>query len=88
MSTDVSTQTREHIGRSHPEWPAFSAHHGIMARGTRLFRVIGFSAKTAWVSAAFLVPILPQGCGCAVRLPLEISVSCRATSAMSPRVTL
>ena len=29
-----------------------------MAPGIRLFRVIGFSAKAGWVSAAFLLPIL------------------------------
>ncbi len=33
-------------------------HHGVMAPGIRLFRRIGFPAKSAWVSLAFLVPIL------------------------------
>jgi methyl-accepting chemotaxis protein len=32
--------------------------HGLMAPGIRLFRRIGFPAKSAWVSLAFLVPIL------------------------------
>ena len=38
--------------------PAFFATHGLMSPGIRLFRVIGFPAKAAWVSAAFLVPLL------------------------------
>jgi methyl-accepting chemotaxis protein len=37
--------------------PSFFQHHGLMAPGIRLFRVIGFPAKAAWVSAAFLVPM-------------------------------
>ncbi len=41
-----------------PTRPAFFAHHGFMAPGIRLFRVIGFPAKAAWVSAAFLLPML------------------------------
>jgi methyl-accepting chemotaxis protein len=38
--------------------PAFFKHHGVMAPGIRLFRVISFPSKAAWVSAAFLLPIL------------------------------
>ncbi|MDI4635897.1 hypothetical protein J7U46_22730 [Pelomonas sp. V22] len=38
--------------------PSFFRHHGLMAPGIRAFRKIGFSAKSAWVSLAFLVPIL------------------------------
>jgi len=38
--------------------PAFFAHHGFMAPGIRMFRVIGFAAKSGWVSAAFLLPML------------------------------
>jgi len=38
--------------------PRFFHHHGVMAPGIRLFRVIGFPAKSAWVSMAFLLPIL------------------------------
>jgi len=38
--------------------PRFFHHHGVMAPGIRLFRVIGFPAKSAWVSMAFLMPIL------------------------------
>ena len=38
--------------------PAFFAHHGLMAPGIRAFRRIGFPAKSAWVSLAFLLPIL------------------------------
>jgi methyl-accepting chemotaxis protein len=37
--------------------PAFFRHHGFMAPGIRMFRVIGFAAKAAWVSAAFVVPM-------------------------------
>jgi len=40
------------------EAPAFFRHHGFMAPGIRLLRSIGFGAKAAWVSAAFLIPIL------------------------------
>ncbi|RVU45953.1 methyl-accepting chemotaxis protein [Rubrivivax rivuli] len=32
--------------------------HGLMSPGIRLFRRIGFPAKSAWVSLAFLLPIL------------------------------
>ncbi|MES2187150.1 MAG: methyl-accepting chemotaxis protein [Pseudomonadota bacterium] len=35
----------------------FFSHHGVWAPGVRLFRRIGFAAKAALVSAAFLVPI-------------------------------
>jgi methyl-accepting chemotaxis protein len=38
--------------------PAFFSHHGFMAPGIRAFRRIGFPAKSAWVSLAFLLPIL------------------------------
>jgi methyl-accepting chemotaxis protein len=38
--------------------PAFFRHHGVMAPGVRAFRRIGFPAKSAWVSLAFLLPIL------------------------------
>jgi methyl-accepting chemotaxis protein len=38
--------------------PAFFQHHGVMAPGIRLFRVIGFPAKMAWVSAAFVLPLM------------------------------
>ena len=41
--------------------PAFFGHHGFMSPGIRLFRSIGFSAKSAWVSVAFLLPILLLG---------------------------
>ena len=42
-----------------PEVPASLFHHrGVMAPGIRLFRRIGFRAKSAWVSVAFLLPIL------------------------------
>lgn len=43
---------------SRPEEPAFFRHHGFMAPGVRAFRQIGFPAKSAWVSLAFLLPIL------------------------------
>ena len=38
--------------------PAFFRGHGAMGPGIRLFRSIGFPAKSAWVSLAFLLPIL------------------------------
>jgi methyl-accepting chemotaxis protein len=38
--------------------PTFFKHHGFMAPGIRLFRVIGFPAKAAWVSVGFLMPIV------------------------------
>jgi methyl-accepting chemotaxis protein len=38
--------------------PGFFHHHGLMSPGIRLFRSIRFSAKAAWVSLAFLVPLL------------------------------
>ena len=38
--------------------PAFFLHHGVMAPGIRLFRSVGFPAKAAAVSLAFLVPLL------------------------------
>lgn len=38
--------------------PAFFCHHGLMAPGIRLFRVIRFPAKAIWVSAAFLLPMV------------------------------
>jgi len=38
--------------------PAFFRHHGLMAPGIRLFRVISFPAKSVWVSLAFLAPLL------------------------------
>jgi len=38
--------------------PAFFRYHGLLAPGVRAFRSIGFPAKSAWVSAAFLMPIL------------------------------
>ena len=38
--------------------PAFFRHHGLLAPGVRAFRRIGFPAKSAWVSAAFLMPIV------------------------------
>ncbi len=40
------------------EQPAFFRHRGIMTPGIWLFRAIGFPAKAAWVSGAFLLPIL------------------------------
>ena len=41
--------------------PGFFQYHGVMAPGVRLFRVIGFPAKAAWVSLAFMFPILVLG---------------------------
>ena len=35
----------------------FFTHHGWLAPAVRLFRTIGFPAKAAWVSAAFLAPL-------------------------------
>ena len=59
MTMHASTQTTHHDNHNNRvDQPSFFTHHGIMAPGIRLFRVIGFSAKAAWVSAAFLVPIV------------------------------
>lgn len=38
--------------------PAFLRHHGVLAPRVRAFCRIGLSAKSAWVSAAFLLPIV------------------------------
>jgi methyl-accepting chemotaxis protein len=38
--------------------PAMFHHHGFMAPGIRLFRVLSFSAKSFWVSATFMLPIV------------------------------
>ncbi|MEK8051365.1 methyl-accepting chemotaxis protein [Ideonella sp. DXS22W] len=38
--------------------PAFFRYHGVMSPGIRAFRRIGFPAKAAWVSMAFLLPIV------------------------------
>jgi methyl-accepting chemotaxis protein len=38
--------------------PRFFRYHGVMAPGIRLFRSISFPAKSAWVSLAFLVPLV------------------------------
>ncbi|MCB1998620.1 MAG: hypothetical protein KDG57_22550, partial [Rhodoferax sp.] len=45
-------------GSSADDAPAFFRHHGFMAPGIRAFRRIGFPAKSAWVSLAFLLPIV------------------------------
>jgi methyl-accepting chemotaxis protein len=50
----IPTAARPAVG----DKPAFFAHHGLMAPGIRLFRSIGFQAKAAWVSAAFMLPML------------------------------
>ena len=36
----------------------FFRYHGWLAPGVRLFRRIGFKAKAAWISAAFLLPLV------------------------------
>jgi len=36
----------------------FFAHHGVWAPGVRLFRRLGFSAKAAIISLAFMLPML------------------------------
>lgn len=36
----------------------FFRYHGIFAPGIRLFRAITFSAKAAWISVAFVVPLV------------------------------
>jgi methyl-accepting chemotaxis protein len=64
MSSILSSQVSTQISAQAPPesramvMPEFFRHHGVMAPGIRLFRVIGFSAKAAWVSAAFLLPML------------------------------
>ena len=35
----------------------FFRHHGWLSPGVRLFRRIGFPAKAAWISAAFVLPL-------------------------------
>ena len=37
---------------------AFFRFHGVLAPGIRAFRQIGFPAKAAWVSSAFMLPIV------------------------------
>jgi hypothetical protein len=36
----------------------FFKYHGWLSPGVRLFRRIGFKAKAAWISLAFLVPLV------------------------------
>ncbi|CAN5264282.1 methyl-accepting chemotaxis protein [soil metagenome] len=58
-TTASSSATQSTAGKeARSGLPAFFAHHGFMAPGIRLFRVIGFPAKAAWVAAAFLLPML------------------------------
>ncbi len=57
MNAAINEPLRSPMAASDPDQPAFFAHHGLMAPGIRLFRVIGFPAKSAWVAAAFLLPL-------------------------------
>ncbi len=41
--------------------PGFFSHHGFMAPGIRMLRSMGFPAKAAWVSLAFVLPLLLLG---------------------------
>ena len=56
-SSSIATP-RLPAGASRDDTPAFFRHHGFMAPGIRAFRRIGFPAKSAWVSLAFLLPIV------------------------------
>lgn len=60
MHINPTAASNPSIGTLHPDegLPAFFRHHGVLAPGVRLFRRIGFPAKSAWVSAAFLLPIV------------------------------
>jgi methyl-accepting chemotaxis protein len=49
----TALQRQQAIGRD-----SFFAHHGLWAPGVRLFRNLGFGAKTALISLVILVPVL------------------------------
>jgi len=42
-------------------WAAFFRYHGVWAPGVRLFRRLGFPAKAAIISLAFMVPLIVLG---------------------------
>jgi methyl-accepting chemotaxis protein len=48
---------------SHEGVLAFFRHHGIWAPGVRLFRRVGFAAKSTMISAAFAIPLAALGWG-------------------------
>jgi len=57
MSTSSLTATSVANG-TRRKAPGLFAHHGLMSPGIRMFRVLSFQAKAAWVSAAFLMPLV------------------------------
>ena len=62
--TTTSTQpgpSRQPTAGANPAGGGFSEffrYHGWLSPGVRLFRRIGFRAKSLWISAAFLVPLV------------------------------
>ncbi len=58
MTTHLYSASPAPSPRGHFEAPAVFARQGLLSPGVRLFRVIGFPAKAAWVSAAFVLPLL------------------------------
>lgn len=36
----------------------YFAHHGLLAPGIKLFRKLGFPAKSTWIAGAMLVPVV------------------------------
>ena len=68
--TDMPQDTRDathghHAARSGRARASggFFAHHGIWAPGVRVFRQLGFGAKSMMVSAAFAIPLAALGWG-------------------------
>lgn len=57
MATILETKRSTTRPARRDELPGFFRHHGVLSPGIRLFRSIGFPAKAAWVSLAFLAPI-------------------------------
>lgn len=57
MATVFDTKRGTNRTARRDELPGFFRHHGVLSPGIRLFRSIGFPAKAAWVSLAFLAPI-------------------------------
>ncbi len=55
--------------------PAFFRYHGLLAPGVRAFRCIGFPAKSAWVSACFLLPIVLLACSLWVAASATVAFS-------------
>ena len=57
LSTDLARpQSRPAAGND--GFGAYFRYHGWLSPGVRLFRSLSFTAKSAWISAAFLAPLL------------------------------